>query len=64
MMGLFKKLILTVCSLALITAVSGCFNDQNPDAPTELNILTWDGYIPQDIMDEFSVKENVKKIVE
>lgn len=60
MMGLFKKLILTVCSLALITAVSGCFNDQNPDAPTELNILTWDGYIPQDIMDEFSVKENVK----
>ena len=50
-----KFITLLLAGLMSLTIASCGQKEQN-----ELNILTWDGYIPQDVLDKFSEENNVK----
>ena len=53
-----NKILCLILIVAFAFTLTGCFQGSN-DNKAQLNILTWDGYIPQDILDEFSAKENI-----
>lgn len=55
---MFKKIIFLFTILAVLFSFAGCSSNNSQDK--ELNILTWDGYIPQDILDGFSEAEGIK----
>lgn len=47
-----KKILLSIIAACLCIALYGCGNNGIKEI-SELNILTWDGYIPEDILSEF-----------
>ena len=58
---MIKKIISLMLVLSAFLILTSCGESTNTDTgSTELNILTWDGYIPQDVLDAFSESENVK----
>ena len=56
---MLKKCMVVLTIAAILFSFAGC-SPKNNTANNELNILTWDGYIPQDILDGFSESENIK----
>ena len=53
---MLKKILLLVCAAGLAFALSACSGSSQKE---ELNILTWDGYIPNDIIENFTSQENI-----
>ena len=56
---MLKKITVIFSAMILLLLMAGCSRTETT-ASGELNILTWDGYIPQNILDGFSESENVK----
>jgi len=53
-----KKIIISLLTAGLCFALTGC-QSNGPKQVSELNILTWDGYIPQDVLEEFEAKTGI-----
>lgn len=53
---MLKKIFLLICTVASMALISSC----STQTKEELNILTWDGYIPGDIIETFSTQENIE----
>lgn len=55
-MEIMKKFISLLLAGVISLLIASCGQTKQ----NELNILTWDGYIPQDILDKFSEENNIK----
>ena len=56
---MIKKITAMLTAAVLLICFTGCTQNTNVETG-QLNILTWDGYIPQDILDGFSKDEGIK----
>ncbi len=47
-----KKIIIALCAALSVAALASC-GEKDLKQVSELNILTWDGYIPEDVLNDF-----------
>lgn len=56
---MIKKILSTATAFIMLFAICSCSKPHSQN-DKQLNILTWDGYIPQSIIDDFSAAEGIK----
>ncbi len=56
-----KKIILLIAAVLLIIgALASCGTDNSSNSNRTLNVLTWDGYIPEDVISSFEKSSGIK----
>src|SRR3954447_11898143 len=62
MKQILRAFVITFLPIALATLLASCNKPDQPKAaaPTELNMLVWSEYIPQEIVDNFQDETHIK----